>query len=214
MKGMATYLLLCSVICGCGLFAGGKPDCTPVPIVPSAITVSTHSPRLKPRRIVVVSTHNLADRLREQDSFANSLAAQLKQCGPFDVVLAKDKLCREQLPMRRGVFDEGDLVELSRRYAADTVLYCEVDLQSAYAPMQLQANILMVNMSEAVALISLQLHLDARQPNVELDYTRHAQSASSWNGNENHLYSPSLFLQYAASRVAFGVSGVWSSEKE
>ena len=209
---LAVVLLLCGSLAGGDLAAATEPEGT-VRQAPAQHLVSSHCDYLKPRRIVIVATHNRQDRLREQDRFVQSLAQHLRASQQFEVVISRDKVCLSKLPMRRGKFDERELLALSRNYHADAVLYCELPQMSAYEPMQLQTSTLLVHVSEAIALVSATSTFDLRQPGTRKKYAAFALRQCPDPVSDTHLSSPSEFIDFAASEVAGGLIAIWLQPK-
>lgn len=203
------WILACLAVSGCGVLPTKGQDCQAL-VLPTKLRISAHSEELRPRRIVIVTTHDLQDRLKEQRAFAEALASHLARSTLFDVVVARDPICREQLPLRSGLFDEQKLVELSHAYTADTVLYCEADFRSPYAPMQFEAQVLMVNVAQAIAIVALNGEFNLENPEVRRDFSLFADPSVRPTGDSSHLNSPSRFINYAGSRIALSIESVWS----
>lgn len=183
-------------------------DLQPVPEADDTYLVSKYSVNLKPRRIVIVTTNNRQDRLREQDMFAKALSAKLRKCGlQFETVISPDKVCRDKLPTRRGRFDEVELVALSHNYNADAVLYCELEIISAYNPMQMETSLLLVNVGEAIAIVSANHEFDLNRPDTYEAYSNFA--LQSPDHSQNLMNSPSKLINYAASTVVDSLASVW-----
>ena len=174
--------------------------------------VSRHCVDLKPRRVVIVTARNRKDRLREQDEYAKTLANHLRNINCFDVVVAREGICCDHLPTRTGQFDEHELVRLSRRFNADTVLYCEVQQISAYEPMRLQSNVLLVSAAEAVALVSATSTFDLNHPVTRSRYARYVNHRCSNAAVDTFLSSPSQLIDFAASEAAGVLASVWPQE--
>ncbi len=201
-------IILCAW-CGCGWGEEPIELCLESLEIPQQCLVSSHCAYLQPRRIVIVTTNNRQDRLPEQDLFSKSLAKHLRQGQRFDVVIRREKMCRDKLPMRRGVFDEQELLELSGASNADAVLFCELEQISAYEPMQLQMSMLLVHVGEAVSLVSATTTVDLRDPSTQQAYVTVAGQNCDPFAVETHLNSPSLFIDFAAGLCANGLLSIW-----
>ena len=172
------------------------------------VLVSRHCNALKPGRIVIVVANNRQGRMSEQDLFAEALAKHLRKCSQFSLVVSSEHICQNKLPMRRGVFDEAELLELSRTYQADTVLYCELSQLTAFQPMRFQMSVLMVNVGEAVALVSASCTFDLRDAKTYKAFTAFAGDESK-PITEAFQHSPATFIDYASTRVARTLLSVW-----
>ena len=194
----------------CGLVLGQVPtephadlSETPQPLI------SRHCAYLQPRRVVIVTTDDRQDRLKEQQLFSATLEKHLRHGQRFDVVVARDRVCQRNLPMRRGRFDEHELLALSERYNADCVLYCELEQISAYEPMQLQTSILIVHVAEAVSLVAATSTIDLRDPKTRHGYLKFLQHRCRESTTDTTLHSPSQLIDYASSRLAGVILSVW-----
>ncbi|NND95822.1 MAG: hypothetical protein HKN47_00665, partial [Pirellulaceae bacterium] len=137
--------------------------------------VSSHCGYLKPKRVVVVMTHDRQHRLREQTHFAESLTKFLQRENCFEVVLCRQAICQDELPLRKGTFDEHELLALARQFNADAVLYAEVMQLSAYEPMSGQLSVSLVSVSESVALLSAISTIDLRDAVTRNDYLNYSR---------------------------------------
>lgn len=178
-------------------------------VSPADCVVSGYAAGLRPRRIVIVTTQDRQDRFKEQDLLADTLAKHLRLGQRFDVVVSRKRICRHELPMQRGAFDEHELLELSRTYHADAVLYCEVEEFSGYQPMQLQFSMLLVHIGEAVTLASATASLDLRRAQTNHEYALFARYECH-PCESMYLYSPTLFIDYASAKLAQGVLNIWA----
>ena len=156
---------------------------------------------------MIITTANRQDRLKEQDRFANSLASQLRASSQYDVVVSRERVCIEKLPMRRGKFDEHDVLAASREYNADTVLYCDVQQISAYEPMRIQTSVLLISAYEAISLVSTTSTLDLKHSATRTRYDTFSQQHCETS--TIHLNSPSQFIDFAASEFATGLKSIW-----
>ena len=177
-------------------------------LTPDLLAVSEHCNYLKPRRIVIVTAKNREDRLDEQSLLAELLAKHL--AGPFSTVVSRESVCADDLPMRKGVFDERELVQLKRAYQADAVLYCEIQRLVAYEPMQLEASLLLVDINQAVSLLSLHTKFDVRQIATRLSYANFATPTGQPSVlSETHVHSPSTFIEFAALQLSQQMCAAW-----
>lgn len=225
---MHNSLMICLLLTytfGCRACQCQEPSCIPLPAcvestasagepicitLPNALcSVSPHCSYLQPQRVLIVTTHNRQDRLKENDLLAKSLAKHLRDGAVFDVVISRDKICRDKLPMQSGAFDERKLLQLSAAYHIDTVLFCEIADISAYEPMSMQASLLLVHVPEAVALVSANVSIDLGDA-----ATNGAFHASAGVGRdplelETRSSSPTQLIDYASQSIARGLLSIW-----
>ncbi|WP_146520706.1 hypothetical protein [Stieleria varia] len=162
-----------------------------------------------PERIVIVRPRNRQDRVQEQDGFAEAIASELRATRLFDVVITDRYQCNISLPMRRGVFDEHQLVALSIEHQADAVLYCDVERFSGYDPMRLEFSMLLVNINDAVALVSTSATVDLQNPVTGFAYKYFAATGNPHEAMDIHRHTPSRFIDFAAARAAKSIASVW-----
>lgn len=205
---VVAFVLLTGVLCARSA-RPAEPAYAPES-TPTQQLVSSHCSYLRPRRIVIVMTENRQDRLQEQDRFAQSLAVQLRANHQFEVVIGRERVCLNKLPMRRGKFDEHDVLAVSREYNADTVLYCDLHHVAAYAPMRLQASMLLVNAGEAISLVSRTSTFDLSNVATLQQYANFAYQQCAESVANAHLYSPTQFIDFAAGEFALGLTTIWS----
>ncbi|MGB7345729.1 MAG: hypothetical protein WBD20_16050 [Pirellulaceae bacterium] len=179
--------------------------------LPSTHLVSRHCDVLRPQRIVIVTTQDRQDRLKEQQAFVQSLAHHLGRGRKFDVIVSRDPMCCDRLPMRQGTFDELQLLQISQKYRADCVLYCNLESMSAYAPMQAEMSMLLVNVAESIALVSAKCNYDMRDVDTKQEYLDYVQQPSSDAESALNVsdHTPSQFIDFAAYHFATGILSVW-----
>ena len=177
--------------------------------LPSTHHVSRHCETLTPRRIVIVTSQNRQDRLREQDIFASSLATHLSRSGKFEVVVGDTPIRRDNLPMRSGTFDEHHLLRLAKKYGVDSVLYCDVQQISGYDPMQADVAMLLVDVNDSVALVSAKSSYDLRDAIVASAYQRYSRACAAHSVLDVNRHTPKQFLDFVANHFAGAVLSVW-----
>ncbi len=177
--------------------------------LPSTHLVSRYCELLKPRRIVVVTTKNRQDNLKEQDLFATSLAVALNRCGTFDVVVGTERVTRNQSPLRTGTFDDYVLLKLAQKHGADCVLYCEIDPFCVYDPMQAGVSMLLIHAGEAVSLVMAKDFYDLRNEKLRKASQAKVNQADSSPALNVAAHSPSDFIDFAANRFSVGILSVW-----
>lgn len=177
--------------------------------LPDTHIVSQHCSLLSPRRIVLVTSPNRQDRLKEQDLFVKYLANHLSRGPKLEIVVASEKICQDHLPMRTGTFDELHLLKLSRKYKADCVLFCDLNQLSAYHPMQAELSMLLVHVPESVALILAKSTYDLRDAETENGYMQFVRQALPDSALNVDHHTPTAFIDYTANQFASGILTVW-----
>ena len=158
---------LCTCTLGCQIFQ--KKTVLEAPAVtgqPVDYYLSPEFPRLRPSRIVLMIPKMRNNSYEVQTKFADALHRQLNEKGVFEVIL-KTGYCDIELDsIRRGTFDERHLLNITREFTADGIMFCEVSSFSAYEPLQLGCSLTFVDMRESIVT----LHTNG-----------------FWNTNETHV---------------------------
>lgn len=176
--------------------------------------ISRHIASLKPRRLVIVTPDNRQDRLHEHDSFSLALATYLRDTGEFEVIVAREKICENKVPMRSGTFNERDLLKYSRLYRADSILYLDITNMSGYEPMRMNMSFALVSIREAIALVSGTLNVDLRSSLVYQEYTNRTIQSSDHHSIDTHPHTPTRFLDFGAFKTATSLAAVWQTPPE
>ncbi|QDT10267.1 hypothetical protein [Planctomycetes bacterium K23_9] len=210
MRHRITTLLIVCVTFASAVNAHEPPKtCETYVGFPSTHVVSRHCDSIRPRRIVVVTCPNRQDRLKEQDLFARFLAAQIGRNTNIDVLVGKEQICRDHMPMRRGTFDELHLLQLSKKYQADCVMFCEIGQLSAYEPMQAEMSMLLVHVGESIALVSAKSVYDARDSTTNKSYLAFINQANPESALSVGAHTPTNFIEFASSHFASGIESIW-----
>lgn len=207
-----TSMLLVMVmvaISGCRFIQDRNPTRTPIiprcttSRSPANILVSQYYHQLKPRRIVIAVPVNRGHSLPEQSTFAKSLANSFRQVGFVDAVVAPSCSC-DMEAIRRGKFDLQQLVDLSQRYSADAVLYCDVASFSSYAPLQASVSMTLVDARESIAIMAVDGNWDLRDLETQNAYmnflSRNPTDSDFQRGIK--FQSPTEFLHFISLDVA------------
>lgn len=169
-------------------------------IRPDGFLYSSYCNQFVPRRIVIVPAANRLDRLKEQDLFAQSLANSL--VGHVEVVLSRHYACGESSPLRTGQYDEQALLDLSKEFSADAVLYCDVEKLSWQAPMRMQVSLLLIHVGEAIALVSGTESIDLSHSQPSMGYHGFAIPQSKNAILDMRQNSPRTFIRYCSTLVS------------
>ena len=173
----------------------------------SAIRTSPLIAQLKPDRVLILTSLDRQDRLKEQAVLARELASQLRSQAGFDAVVCRDRVCDDMNPIRTGRFDERTLIELGRTYSVDAVLYCTVQSIEAYRPMKLEIEFLLVNIDQSVAVASGNQQLDLSDIRTEGLFL-HSLNADPDIGTMLSN-SPTRMIGFGASRLAASLAALW-----
>jgi hypothetical protein len=176
--------------------------------------ISRYVASIKPRRLVIVTPDNRQDRLHEHDSFSQSLAAYLRDTGQFEVIVAREKVCENKVPMRSGTFNEHDLLNYSRLYRADSILYLDITSMSGYEPMRMNMSFALISIREAIALVSGSLNVDLRSPFVYQEYANRTIQSSDDHSIDTHQNSPTRFLDFGAFKTANSLATIWEANTD
>lgn len=170
--------------------------------------VSQHCAVLKPTRIVVVTTRNFKDQLKEQDAFAAAIAKQLNKSNHFSAVLSNHPTCADAMPLLKGRFDELEIMRLSKKYRADAVLYCRVNSIDVLDPMSMQASMVLIHAGESIALVCTDHSYDLSKQAIRRAYATFA-GLKCEHADDILLHSPSKFIDFAAERSILSLLSVW-----
>lgn len=184
--GLAVLLLLASAG-GCQWLQRGKPVALPsfvkAPDSFSFFAAPDYAAR-PPRRVLVLPADAQLQPVAVQRQFAEQLAVQLRAAQLFEVVTAPVPAnCRCDMDsILRGQFDEYRLLELTRQYNADALMFTRVNGIRAYSPIELSVTVALVDRNEAIVLASADGNWSQQDP----------QTAESWRS----------WLQYHSGGIA------------
>ncbi len=140
------------------------------------------------------------------------LYAELGQATPYEVVLLEhDDLEEVEIsePFRRGWYRPRTIIDLSKRYSLDAVLFGKVTQQRFYPPQVLSLNVEMVSAETGLVVWSSAVHLDATDQRV-LDGLQvfFGSGGTDRKGGRKEddwrlaLLSPERFARFAAYQIA------------
>jgi hypothetical protein len=140
-----------------------------------------------------------------REAFQLAFLSEISQSTPYEVVLLdRDDLeeIDESEPYRRGWYRPRTIIELSRRYSLDAILFGTVTQQRSFPPQLLSLEVEMVAAETGLVIWSSSVHLDANDTRV-VDglkiYWGDKEDARAW---ELALISPERFARFAAFQVA------------
>lgn len=147
-----------------------------------------------------------AERARELQL---AFLAELAQATPYELVLLDGPDVQEieaSDPFRRGVYRPRTIIQTSRRYNLDALLFGTVTEERFFAPQVLALAVDLVAAETGLVIWSSSVHLDASDPRVvdglELyfgDPRRADETGGDWRIS---LLSPERFARFAAFQVA------------
>lgn len=176
-------------------------------LTPLPMRVSPLAQQLQPNRVLIVAPLDRQDRLKEQRELMRYLATHLRSTMHVDVVECPQRVCEDMFPIRTGQFDERKLVALGRQFLVDTVLYCNVESIDAYCPMNLELQFLLVNVGQAVSIVSGTGHFDlADKATQNVFYQSFGADPEVDTTLKN---SPTRLIEFSTSRVAGDLTRLW-----
>ncbi len=135
-----------------------------------------------------------------------SLYGEFSRGTPFELVLldAQDlEEVRGSEPHRRGWYRPLTIIEASRRYNLDAILFGTVVSEQLFAPQSLSTQVDLVAAETGLVIWSASVHLDATDPRVREGLERYFGAVDGGSQPwEVSLVSPSRFARFAAYQVA------------
>lgn len=171
------------------------------------IRVSPLVGQLRPNRILVITSLDRQDRLKEQQSLRTALTKEIRELSTYDAIESRKCICERVNPIRSGRFDERRLVALSHEYLVDTVIFCQVVSIEAYRPMRLDVAFMMINIDQSVAVASGTLRFDLADPITEKIY--HQSISADREDPMTASSSPSRLIEFAAKQMAIQIKSLW-----
>ena len=169
--------------------------------------LSEWAQQLRPNRVLVVVPLDRQDRLKEQVELKRRLARELRSQAGFDVIEASERVCEDTYPIRTGQFDERKLLDLGKKYLADTVMYCNIESIDAYCPMRVEMQFLMVNVDQSVAIVSGTRQFDLADKNTQTVFYKAMHANPLIDTTLKN--SPTRLIEFGAARLAGDLSNIW-----
>ena len=153
----------------------------------------------------------LGDGLSPEQSHALQLAlySEISRSTPYEVLLLEPRdldEVEESQPYRRGWYSPRTIIELSKRYRLDGVLFGTVTQQRFYPPQILSLQADLVAAETGLVIWSASVHLDAADDRVieglHVFYGREEDENEAAPGWELSLLSPERFARFAAFQLA------------
>ena len=144
--------------------------------------------------------------LTRADELQLAFYSEFSRTTPFELVLL-DGIDLEEVrgsePYRRGWYHPTTIIEISRRYNLDAVLFGTVVRDQFFPPQELSVQVDMVAAETGLVIWSSSAHLSAGdlrvQEGLKIFYDSEVTGAASW---ELSLVSPTRFARFAAFQIA------------
>jgi hypothetical protein len=135
------------------------------------------------------------------------LLAELSRTSTLEIVVLSDADLEEvepSEPFRRGWYRPRTILELSRRYSLDGLLFVEVTDRRFYPPQTLGLQVDLVSTETGLVVWSSALHMDASDEAVRVGMQAYYGVEESAGGTawQVALLSPERFARFAAYQVA------------
>ena len=147
----------------------------------------------------------------EAASMQMSFLVELSRTAPFELVLLDEKdlaEVRESAPYERGWYRPKTIIEVTKRYSLDAVMFGTVVQQQYYPPQMLSVQMDMVAAETGLVVWTAAVHLDANDDRVR----QGLQSFYGAGGRDDvdgewslSLLSPRRFSRFAAWQLAAGL---------
>lgn len=131
--------------------------------------------------------------------------AEFSRTTPFELVLLDEgdlEEVRGSEPHRLGWYTPATIVEASRRYNLDAILFGTIVREQLFPPQELSAQVDLVAVETGLVIWSASIHVDASDPLVRQGleaYFGGSDGAEPW---QLSLVSPSRFARFAAFQIA------------
>jgi hypothetical protein len=158
------------------------------------------------RRVGVMPFQGEGVDLHRSRELQMAFYSEFSRTTPFELVLLTESDLEEVYgsePHRRGRYHPRTIIETSRRYNLDAILFGAVVREQLFPPQELSSQVDMVAAETGLVIWSASVHLDAGDPRVReglrIYYGSADPSAESWH---LALVSPTRFARFAAYQVA------------
>lgn len=206
VRTISGLLLACALLPACALT---QPVTMPV-LAEAEVAADFHSYSIRRVGLLPFAGHDVPE--RQSQALQRGLYIEIDQSTPFEVVLltARDlQEVEESQPHRRGWYQPRTIIELSRRFNLDAILFGTVTQQRFYPPQSIGLQVDMVAAETGQVVWSSSVALDASDPRVidglKAFYTLPEdnllleEESEDW---ELALLSPERFARFAAYQIA------------
>ena len=146
----------------------------------------------------------------QRAALASAFFTEISHSTPFELVELEEAHLAEvrtSEPVLRGWYSPETIVELSRRYHLDAVLFGTVTQSQFFPPQRLSLSVDMVAAETGIVIWSSSVHLDATEKRVRDGLEAYFTNPSGHGDEDGQdwrlaLLSPSRFSQFAAFQIA------------
>jgi len=188
------------------MFLGGcvSPRSRPVPRLATA-EVTNDFATYDLHRVGLLPFQGRSIEPSEAADLQMSFLSEMERATPYEIVLLNDtdmEMIDSVSPHRRGWYDSKTIIELSKRYNLDGILFGNVTESRFFSPQLLSLSVELVASETGLVIWSSSVHLDAGDPRVR-------DGIQAFYGTEEQpdawrvaLLSPERFSRFAAYQIA------------
>lgn len=199
--------------CGCGfgsaLFgchcAGPDPAASLPPVKKFSSFVSQRFAQQPPRRVALIPTRLGAGSYDASTKFIDSLAAEIRLAGVFEVIRPEQLQCKTTLDeILTGRFDEREIAGIVRAYHCDAVMLVRLNQFQGHWPLQASITAAMVDANESIVIFSVDGNWDTSDPQIHQGYQSFVASKTTDVPEEAcliYMQSPTNLFAYAARQI-------------
>lgn len=198
--------------CGCGfgsaLFGhqcNSQGQVASPPVKKFSSFVSHKFKQQPPRRVALIPTRLGVGRYDASTKFIESLAAEIRLSGVFEVVKPEQVQCRATVDeILTGRFDEREIAEIARRYHCDAIMLVRLNEFQGHWPLKASITAAMVDANESIVTFSVDGNWDTSDPQIHQGYRSFVCSKTRDVPEEAcliHMQSPANLFAYAARQI-------------
>ncbi len=196
---------------GAFLLAGCSAILPEPPSMPALATaqVAEDFDTYRLRRIGLMPFEGADVTVEQAAGLKSAFFSELSLSTPFELVPLDGRdleEVHESDPYRRGWYSPDTVVDLSRRYSLDAILFGTVTQSQFFPPQKLSVQVDMVAAETGLVIWSSSVHLDASEERVreglEVYFTTPDGDDEDGRDWRMALLSPSRFAQFAAYQIA------------
>ncbi|HMO13186.1 MAG TPA: hypothetical protein PKD64_01780 [Pirellulaceae bacterium] len=144
-----------------------------------SLYVSPHLHQLMPKRVLIVPTGTESGQFHSPALFADAMAGAMRAAGIAEIVFPPQINCQMSVDnILSGQFDEHDIIELSRAWHCDAVLFVRVNQLRAFAPLSASVTAALVDATESVVIFAIDGNWDVADPDIKPSYERFVKLSS------------------------------------
>lgn len=172
-----------------------------------------------PLRVLIVPTGTESGRYQVPVHFAEALAGAIRAEGLAEVVFPPEIACAISVDrILSGQFDEFEIVQLTKAWHCDAVLFIRVNHLQSYAPLKASVTAALVDGNESIVTFAVDGNWDTTDPDI-LKGFNHFLKRGAAGASESELslqmQSPSRMYAFVAWQIAnawkrsIGPHAVW-----